>query len=63
MLEVGRRPPKDAYWCPPMAVSLEEMGRLWRDTNLLERWAHEGWVERGFDVLWDFDRNCWCVIV
>lgn len=55
----ARRPPADCWWCPPMEVDEDEFSRVWVKTEMLERWAHEAWAERGFSVLWDFDRGCW----
>lgn len=59
-IEVGRRPPADCYWCPVMGVPKLEYQRLWAMTHLLERWAHQGYVETlGLEALWDFGRGCW----
>lgn len=59
MLDVGRRVPPDAFWCPVMAVTLDEYEQLWHQTHMLERWGREDYAERGYETLWDFDRGCW----
>lgn len=50
------------WMCPARAVPAAVFGDYFLSLAPVERFAHEGWVIRGFDCIWNWDLKCWWII-